>query len=173
MLKKLSSFAFLITNQIIKLVFMLIFYIVCSQIFVPIHKKIHWCLAVINNKDKKFQYLDSLRGYLKFSIWKSGIWLFSFPWMLYGCLVIFEYFKFDTHFGFLLMPKGETNGIKSRIHMSNQLIFKISINSKTKGENGNLCEWSTRKKCVCVCFLISEVVIIKKGEIVEAKLHGE
>ncbi|KAL5154411.1 hypothetical protein HKD37_19G053778 [Glycine soja] len=27
--------------------------------------------------------------------------------------------------------------------------------------------------CVCVCFLISEVVIIKKGEIVEAKLHDE
>ena len=24
-----------------------------------------------------------------------------------------------------------------------------------------------------VCFLISEVVIIKKGEIVEGKLHGE
>jgi len=61
--------------------------------------------------------------------------------------------------------------------MSNQLNFKIRINSKTKGENENLCEWSTRKKCVCVCvcvcFLISEVVIIKKGEIVEAKLHGE
>ena len=28
-------------------------------------------------------------------------------------------------------------------------------------------------KIVCVCFLISEVVIIKKGEIVEAKLHDE
>ena len=27
-------------------------------------------------------------------------------------------------------------------------------------------------KSVCVCFLISEVVIIKKGEIVDAKLHG-
>ena len=24
-----------------------------------------------------------------------------------------------------------------------------------------------------MCFLISEIVIIKKGEIVEAKLHGE
>lgn len=34
-----------------------------SQIFVPIHKEIHWCLAVINKKDQKFQYLDSLRGY--------------------------------------------------------------------------------------------------------------
>ena len=31
----------------------------------------------------------------------------------------------------------------------------------------------TRKKCVCVCFLISEVVIIKKGEIVEARLQEE
>nr|GEY35859.1 ubiquitin-like-specific protease ESD4 [Tanacetum cinerariifolium] len=31
-------------------------------IFVPIHKEIHWCLAVINKKDKKFQYLDSLGG---------------------------------------------------------------------------------------------------------------
>ena len=28
-------------------------------------------------------------------------------------------------------------------------------------------------KSVCVCFLISEVVIIKKGEILEAKLHDE
>lgn len=33
-----------------------------AQIFVPIHQEIHWCLAVINKKDKKFQYLDSLRG---------------------------------------------------------------------------------------------------------------
>ncbi|CAH9129781.1 unnamed protein product [Cuscuta epithymum] len=34
----------------------------CDKIFVPVHKEIHWCLAVINRKDKKFQYLDSLRG---------------------------------------------------------------------------------------------------------------
>lgn len=34
----------------------------CDKIFVPIHKEIHWCLAVINIKDKKFQYLDSLGG---------------------------------------------------------------------------------------------------------------
>lgn len=34
----------------------------CDKIFVPIHKDIHWCLAVINRKDQKFQYLDSLGG---------------------------------------------------------------------------------------------------------------
>ncbi|XP_024996446.1 putative ubiquitin-like-specific protease 1B isoform X2 [Cynara cardunculus var. scolymus] len=34
----------------------------CDKIFVPIHKEIHWCLAVINKKEGKFQYLDSLRG---------------------------------------------------------------------------------------------------------------
>ncbi|XP_020227059.1 ubiquitin-like-specific protease ESD4 [Cajanus cajan] len=34
----------------------------CDKIFVPIHKEIHWCLAVINKKEKKFQFLDSLRG---------------------------------------------------------------------------------------------------------------
>ncbi|KAF7837813.1 ubiquitin-like-specific protease ESD4 [Senna tora] len=34
----------------------------CDKVFVPIHKEIHWCLAIINKKDKKFQYLDSLRG---------------------------------------------------------------------------------------------------------------
>ncbi|GMI70304.1 EARLY IN SHORT DAYS 4 [Hibiscus trionum] len=34
----------------------------CDKIFVPIHKDIHWCLAVINKKDQKFQYLDSLKG---------------------------------------------------------------------------------------------------------------
>ncbi|KAK9664726.1 hypothetical protein RND81_14G063700 [Saponaria officinalis] len=34
----------------------------CDKIFVPIHKEVHWCLAVINNKDKTFQYLDSLGG---------------------------------------------------------------------------------------------------------------
>ncbi|CAH2049719.1 unnamed protein product [Thlaspi arvense] len=33
-----------------------------KAIFVPIHQEIHWCLAVINKKDQKFQYLDSLRG---------------------------------------------------------------------------------------------------------------
>lgn len=34
----------------------------CDKIFVPIHREIHWCLAVINIKDEKFQYLDSLGG---------------------------------------------------------------------------------------------------------------
>ncbi|XP_031497842.1 ubiquitin-like-specific protease 1A [Nymphaea colorata] len=34
----------------------------CDKIFVPIHKEIHWCLAVINVREKKFQYLDSLGG---------------------------------------------------------------------------------------------------------------
>ncbi|KAJ6803591.1 putative ubiquitin-like-specific protease 1B [Iris pallida] len=34
----------------------------CDKIFVPIHKDIHWCLAVINIKDITFQYLDSLGG---------------------------------------------------------------------------------------------------------------
>ncbi|KAL6526513.1 hypothetical protein OROGR_015603 [Orobanche gracilis] len=34
----------------------------CDKIFVPIHKVAHWCLAIINKKDKKFQYLDSLGG---------------------------------------------------------------------------------------------------------------
>ncbi|KAI5415744.1 ubiquitin-like-specific protease ESD4 [Lathyrus oleraceus] len=34
----------------------------CDKIFVPIHQKIHWCLGVINKKEKKFQYLDSLKG---------------------------------------------------------------------------------------------------------------
>lgn len=34
----------------------------CEKIFVPIHKEIHWCLAIIDLRAKKFQYLDSLRG---------------------------------------------------------------------------------------------------------------
>ncbi|KAK4737700.1 hypothetical protein R3W88_001397 [Solanum pinnatisectum] len=34
----------------------------CDKIFVPIHKQVHWCLAVINKKEEKFQYLDSLGG---------------------------------------------------------------------------------------------------------------
>lgn len=34
----------------------------CDKIFVPIHKEVHWCLAVINKMEKKFQYLDSLGG---------------------------------------------------------------------------------------------------------------
>ncbi|GMH20049.1 hypothetical protein Nepgr_021890 [Nepenthes gracilis] len=34
----------------------------CDKIFVPIHHEVHWCLAVINKKDEKFQYLDSLKG---------------------------------------------------------------------------------------------------------------
>ncbi|KAI3986046.1 hypothetical protein MKX01_039128 [Papaver californicum] len=34
----------------------------CDKIFVPIHQKIHWCLAVINKNEEKFQYLDSLKG---------------------------------------------------------------------------------------------------------------
>ncbi|GMH29304.1 hypothetical protein Nepgr_031147 [Nepenthes gracilis] len=34
----------------------------CDKIFVPIHQEVHWCLAVINKKDEKLQYLDSLKG---------------------------------------------------------------------------------------------------------------
>eukprot|EP01018_Ginkgo_biloba_P003561 Gb_16894 [translate_table: standard] len=34
----------------------------CDKIFVPIHKEIHWCLAIIDTRAKKFQYLDSLKG---------------------------------------------------------------------------------------------------------------
>ncbi|KAH9318398.1 hypothetical protein KI387_020167, partial [Taxus chinensis] len=34
----------------------------CDKIFVPIHKEIHWCLAIIDMRAKKFQYLDSLKG---------------------------------------------------------------------------------------------------------------
>ncbi|KAK4433915.1 Ubiquitin-like-specific protease ESD4 [Sesamum alatum] len=34
----------------------------CEKIFVPIHKEVHWCLAIINKRDKKFQYLDSFKG---------------------------------------------------------------------------------------------------------------
>ncbi|KAL7123824.1 hypothetical protein ABFS83_14G008500 [Erythranthe nasuta] len=35
----------------------------CDKIFVPIHQGAHWCLAIINKKDKKFEYLDSLKGF--------------------------------------------------------------------------------------------------------------
>ncbi|KAL9250793.1 Ubiquitin-like-specific protease ESD4-like protein [Drosera capensis] len=34
----------------------------CEKIFVPIHQEVHWCLAIINKKEQKFQYLDSLGG---------------------------------------------------------------------------------------------------------------
>ncbi|XP_078169066.1 ubiquitin-like-specific protease ESD4 [Carex rostrata] len=34
----------------------------CDKVFVPIHKEVHWCLAVINVRDRKLQYLDSLGG---------------------------------------------------------------------------------------------------------------
>ncbi|KAG8063411.1 hypothetical protein GUJ93_ZPchr0003g17910 [Zizania palustris] len=34
----------------------------CDKIFVPVHRDIHWCLAIINMKEKTFQYLDSLGG---------------------------------------------------------------------------------------------------------------
>ncbi|CAN8231921.1 unnamed protein product [Cochlearia groenlandica] len=34
----------------------------CDMIFVPVHRGVHWTLAVINNRDRKFMYLDSLNG---------------------------------------------------------------------------------------------------------------
>lgn len=33
-----------------------------DKIFIPVHKPQHWCLAVINIKEKKFEYYDSLGG---------------------------------------------------------------------------------------------------------------
>lgn len=38
-----------------------------AQIFVPIHRGNHWCLAVINVKSKSFQYLDSF-GRMDFAV---------------------------------------------------------------------------------------------------------
>ncbi|XP_078446748.1 cysteine proteinases superfamily protein isoform X1 [Wolffia australiana] len=35
----------------------------CDKIFVPIHKEIHWCLAVIDVRNETLLYLDSLGGY--------------------------------------------------------------------------------------------------------------
>jgi sentrin-specific protease 1 len=34
----------------------------CDKILVPIHQDVHWCLAVINIRDKRIEYLDSLKG---------------------------------------------------------------------------------------------------------------
>ncbi|KAL0838193.1 hypothetical protein Bca101_090083 [Brassica carinata] len=34
----------------------------CDKIFIPIHMNIHWTLAVISIKERKFQYLDSYKG---------------------------------------------------------------------------------------------------------------
>ncbi|CAN6300952.1 unnamed protein product [Urochloa humidicola] len=34
----------------------------CDKIFVPVHKDVHWCLAIINMKENTFRYLDSLGG---------------------------------------------------------------------------------------------------------------
>uniref|UniRef100_A0A0E0KEY3 Ubiquitin-like protease family profile domain-containing protein n=1 Tax=Oryza punctata TaxID=4537 RepID=A0A0E0KEY3_ORYPU len=34
----------------------------CEKIFVPVHRNVHWCLAIINMTDRTFQYLDSLGG---------------------------------------------------------------------------------------------------------------
>jgi hypothetical protein len=34
-----------------------------TQIFVPVHRNAHWCLALINMKDKTLQYLESLVGW--------------------------------------------------------------------------------------------------------------
>ncbi|XP_044981541.1 putative ubiquitin-like-specific protease 1B isoform X2 [Hordeum vulgare subsp. vulgare] len=34
-----------------------------KKIFVPVHQNVHWCLAIINMKAKKLQYLDSLGGH--------------------------------------------------------------------------------------------------------------
>ena len=90
------------------------------------------------------QILSMLFDYVDFIV---NLFMIIASWFLLLDLVysfsmnvvwMFKLYLIDTHFGFLLMPKGERNGIKSRTYMSNQLNFKIGINSKTKGEN--LCE---------------------------------
>jgi Ulp1 family protease len=37
------------------------------QIFIPIHRDLHWCLAVINMKEETYQYLDSF-GVMDFDV---------------------------------------------------------------------------------------------------------
>uniref|UniRef100_A0A453AQI0 Ubiquitin-like protease family profile domain-containing protein n=1 Tax=Aegilops tauschii subsp. strangulata TaxID=200361 RepID=A0A453AQI0_AEGTS len=32
------------------------------QIFIPVHRDVHWCLAIIDMKEETFHYLDSLGG---------------------------------------------------------------------------------------------------------------
>ncbi|XP_051213750.1 putative ubiquitin-like-specific protease 1B [Lolium perenne] len=39
----------------------------CDKIFIPIHRDLHWCLAVINMKEKTYQYLDSF-GVMDFDV---------------------------------------------------------------------------------------------------------
>lgn len=34
----------------------------CDLVLVPIHLGVHWCMAVINAKQKRFEYWDSLKG---------------------------------------------------------------------------------------------------------------
>ena len=58
--------------------------------------------------------------------------------------------------------------------MSNQFNFKICTRyAQIQKQRGRIYVSDRLGKSVCVCFLISEVVIIEKGEIVEAKLHDE
>ncbi|XP_047065075.1 putative ubiquitin-like-specific protease 1B [Lolium rigidum] len=39
----------------------------CDKIFIPIHRDLHWCLAVINMKEKTYEYLDSF-GVMDFDV---------------------------------------------------------------------------------------------------------
>ncbi|XP_037488753.1 ubiquitin-like-specific protease 1A [Triticum dicoccoides] len=34
----------------------------CEKIFIPVHRDVHWCLAIIDMKEETFHYLDSLGG---------------------------------------------------------------------------------------------------------------
>lgn len=34
----------------------------CDLVLVPVHLGVHWCMAVINAREKRFEYWDSLRG---------------------------------------------------------------------------------------------------------------
>lgn len=34
-----------------------------DKVIIPIHTEQHWCLAVINLKEKRFEYYDSLRDF--------------------------------------------------------------------------------------------------------------
>ena len=95
-----------------------------SQIFVPIHKEVHWCLAVINKKDEKFQYLDSLRG-IDSHVLKVLVCSVLKILVCWSCVEMHE-------MNLIVLCGGAWNELKSLVHVPSlfsPFVFQPSFNS--------------------------------------------
>ncbi|XP_074312120.1 ubiquitin-like-specific protease ESD4, partial [Silene latifolia] len=155
----------------------------CDKIFIPIHKEVHWCLAVFNKKDKKFQYLDSLGGrdsQLLRVLGKKGQsneggFVGDTQWPRRSCVSIMVVRRWFTIL--LVVVIGGNNRMKAKPVLGFERMLEIGAGKKEQSNEGRFigdAQWP-RRSCVSIMVVrrwlaILLVVVIGDNNRMKAKL---